>query len=50
MMETAMFDTMTLTKVLGAFCGSLLVFLLGKWAGRACIMAAAMGGSTPRPM
>lgn len=27
-----MFDTMTLTKVLGAFCGSLLVFLLGAWA------------------
>ena len=26
-----MFDTMTLTKTLGAFCGSLLVFLLGSW-------------------
>ncbi len=25
-------DTMTFTKVLGAFCGALLVFLLGKWA------------------
>ncbi len=25
-------DTMTLTKVTGALCGSLLVFLLGKWA------------------
>ncbi|MFN3969866.1 MAG: c-type cytochrome [Gemmobacter sp.] len=27
-----MFDTMTVTKVLGATCGSLLVFLLGGWA------------------
>ncbi|MDR0807925.1 MAG: cytochrome c family protein [Gemmobacter sp.] len=27
-----MFDTMTITKVLGAVCGSLLVFLLGNWA------------------
>lgn len=27
-----MFDTMTITKVLGAGCGSLLVFLLGSWA------------------
>ncbi|MGI3169360.1 c-type cytochrome [Pseudooceanicola sp. C21-150M6] len=27
-----MFDTMTLTKVGGAFCGTLLVFLLGNWA------------------
>ncbi|WP_375266325.1 c-type cytochrome [Planktotalea sp.] len=27
-----MFDTMTLTKILGAFCGSLLIFLLGSWA------------------
>lgn len=26
-----MFDTMTMTKVLGAACGSLLVFLLGSW-------------------
>lgn len=26
-----MFDTMTMTKVLGAVCGSLLVFLLGSW-------------------
>lgn len=28
-----MFDTMTLTKVTGAVCGTLLVFLLGNWAG-----------------
>ncbi|KUF12609.1 c-type cytochrome [Pseudoponticoccus marisrubri] len=27
-----MFDTMTFTKVVGGVCGSLLVFLLGKWA------------------
>ncbi|MAI58065.1 MAG: cytochrome c family protein [Rhodobacteraceae bacterium] len=26
-----MLDTMTLTKITGAFCGSLLVFLLGSW-------------------
>lgn len=28
-----MFDTMTITKVGGAFCGALLVFLLIKWGG-----------------
>ncbi|MFY0692882.1 MAG: cytochrome c family protein [Paracoccaceae bacterium] len=27
-----MFDTMTFTKILGAFCGTLLIFLLGNWA------------------
>ena len=26
-----MFDTMTLTKIVGGFCGALLIFLLGKW-------------------
>ncbi|MGH1413699.1 MAG: c-type cytochrome [Pelagimonas sp.] len=26
-----MFDTMTMTKVVGGVCGSLLIFLLGKW-------------------
>ncbi|UZD90249.1 c-type cytochrome [Cognatishimia activa] len=30
-----MFDTMTLTKVTGALCGALLVFLLGAWAADA---------------
>ncbi|UYV37114.1 c-type cytochrome [Rhodobacteraceae bacterium D3-12] len=25
-------DTMTSTKIIGAFCGALLVFMLGKWA------------------
>lgn len=28
-----MFDTMTLTKIVGALCGALLIFLLGSWAG-----------------
>ena len=27
-----MFDTMTMTKVVGAGCGALLILLLGKWA------------------
>lgn len=27
-----MFDTMTMTKLLGGLCGTLLVFLLGNWA------------------
>lgn len=27
-----MLDTMTVTKILGGFCGALLVFLLGAWA------------------
>ena len=31
-MERDMFDTMTMTKVLGGVCGTLLVFLLGGWA------------------
>ncbi len=30
-----MFDTMTTTKVLGAGCGALLVFLLGAWGAEA---------------
>lgn len=29
-----MFDTMTLTKTVGALCGALLVFLLGGWAAQ----------------
>ena len=28
-----MLDTMTLTKLVGGFCGTLLIFLLGNWAG-----------------
>ncbi|MBP0481403.1 c-type cytochrome [Sagittula salina] len=27
-----MFDTMTMTKVVGGVCGALLIYLLGKWA------------------
>jgi cytochrome c len=27
-----MFDTMTLTKVVGGLCGALLIFLMGNWA------------------
>ncbi|MHC0052386.1 c-type cytochrome [Actibacterium sp. D379-3] len=30
-----MFDTMTITKIVGGFCGALLIFLLGSWAGDA---------------
>lgn len=36
-----MFDTMTSTKIIGAFCGALLVFMLGKWAADSLY---AMGG------
>ena len=27
-----MLDTMTFTKIIGGFCGALLLFLLGNWA------------------
>ncbi|MDE3123095.1 MAG: cytochrome c family protein [Paracoccaceae bacterium] len=30
-----MFDTMTFTKIVGGFCGALLVFLLGNWVAGA---------------
>ncbi len=30
-----MFDTMTLTKITGAVCGALLIFLMGSWAAEA---------------
>lgn len=30
-MERGMFDTMTMTKTVGALCGTLLVYLLGGW-------------------
>jgi cytochrome c len=30
-MDSDMFDTMTITKAVGGFCGALLVFLLGGW-------------------
>ncbi len=38
-----MFDTMTMTKVVGALCGAFLVFLLGGWAAEA-IYTAGEGG------
>ena len=31
-MERDMFDTMTMTKIIGGFCGAFLIFLLGGWA------------------
>ena len=31
-LERDMFDTMTMTKAVGGFCGTFLVFLLGGWA------------------
>lgn len=36
-----MLDTMTFTKILGGFCGALLIFLLGKWVAEEIY---AMGG------
>jgi cytochrome c len=30
-MDSDMFDTMTITKAVGGFCGALLVFMLGGW-------------------
>ena len=37
-----MFDTMTLTKIVGGFCGAFLIFLLGKWGAE---MLYHVGGS-----
>ncbi len=39
-----MFDTMKLTKAVGAVCGSLLVFLLAGWAGNALYTSGHGGG------
>jgi cytochrome c len=39
-----MFDTMKLTKAVGAVCGSLLVFLLAGWAGSALYTVGHGGG------
>ncbi|WP_022704328.1 c-type cytochrome [Pseudorhodobacter ferrugineus] len=39
-----MFDTMTMTKVVGAACGSLLVFMLGGWAADALYSTGGHGG------
>lgn len=38
-----MFDTMTLTKIVGGFCGALLIFLLGKWAAELVYHASGHG-------
>lgn len=38
-----MFDTMTMTKVLGGFCGAFLIFLLGAWASEAIYHTAEHG-------
>jgi cytochrome c len=38
-----MFDTMTMTKVVGAVCGSFLVFLLGSWAAQSVYFGAEGG-------
>lgn len=38
-----MLDTMTLTKAVGAFCGALLVFLLGNWAAESLYHVGAGG-------
>ena len=37
-------DTMTMTKAVGAICGSLLVFLLASWAGTALFTVGHGGG------
>lgn len=37
-------DTMTLTKIVGATCGSLLVFLMGSWAAETIYHVGAEGG------
>ncbi len=34
-----MFDTMTITKTIGALCGALLIFLIGNWAAGALYTA-----------
>jgi cytochrome c len=39
-----MFDTMRFTKVVGAVCGSLLVFLLTSWAASALFYTGSSGG------
>ncbi|WP_372892515.1 c-type cytochrome [Rhodosalinus sp.] len=41
-----MLDTMTFTKVLGGFCGALLVFLLGSWAAESIYRVGTYGEDT----
>jgi len=42
-MERDMFDTMTMTKVLGGFCATLLVFLLGGWVAEVIYHSSSYG-------
>ncbi len=39
-----MFDTMTMTKIVGGVCGMFLVFLLGKWAAETIYHVGPAGG------
>ncbi len=41
-----MFDTMTMTKIVGAVCGALLIFLFGKWAADAIYTTGGGHGET----
>jgi cytochrome c len=43
-MDRDMFDTMTITKALGGFCGALLVFMLGGWAAESIYSRGHGGG------
>ncbi len=38
-----MFDTMTMTKTVGALCGTLLIFLLGNWAAQSLYFGSGHG-------
>ena len=38
-----MFDTMTMTKIIGGFCGAFLIFLLGKWVAEEVYHVGASG-------
>ncbi len=44
-----MFDTMTMTKTVGAFCGALLIFLLGNWASEILYTAGEEHGGEAEP-
>ena len=39
-----MFDTMTMTKAVGGFCGAFLIYLLGGWAGESLYSVGGHGG------
>ena len=45
-----MFDTMTSTKILGAVCGALLLFLFAKWGADALTPLAAVMARTAKSM